>query len=41
VKNKVIDTEYLSRGPLLEISVLLKDILYLRLYGWYEFISIN
>jgi hypothetical protein len=41
VKNRIIDTEYLSRGPLMEISMLLNDILYLRLYGWYEFISIN
>jgi hypothetical protein len=38
VKEKIIDSEYLSRGPLMEISMQLKDILYLRLYGWYEFI---
>jgi hypothetical protein len=41
VKNRVIDTEYLSRGPLMEISMLIKDILYLRLYGWYEFILVD
>jgi hypothetical protein len=40
-KHRVIDTEYLSRGPLMEIYMVLKDILYLRLYGWYEFILID
>jgi len=38
---KVLDSDYLSMGPLMEIYLLLKDVLYLRIYGWYEFITIN
>ncbi|OGU76243.1 MAG: hypothetical protein A2V93_02940 [Ignavibacteria bacterium RBG_16_34_14] len=40
-REKIIDSDYLSKGPLMEIFILLKDILYLRIYGWYEFITIN
>lgn len=40
-KNKIRDSRYLSKGPLVEIFLLLRDILYLRVYGWYEFITIN
>ncbi len=38
---KTLDSDYLSKGPLMEIYLLLKDVLYLRIYGWYEFITIN
>lgn len=38
---KTPDTGYLSLGPLMEIYILLRDILYLRIYGWYEYITIN
>lgn len=40
-QEKILDSDYLSKGPLMEIFLLLKDILYLRIYGWYEFITIN
>ncbi len=40
-KEKILDSDYLSRGPLMEIFLLIKDVLYLRIYGWYEFITIN
>jgi hypothetical protein len=39
--DKIKDSEYLSRGPLMEIFLLIKEVLYLRIYGWYEFITIN
>ena len=38
---KVIDSKFLSLAPLTEIVILMKESLYLRLYGWYEFITIN
>jgi hypothetical protein len=38
---KFRDSEYLSKGPLMEIFMLVKEVLYLRIYGWYEFITIN
>jgi hypothetical protein len=40
-EEKILDSDYLSKGPLMEIFLLLKDVLYLRIYGWYEFITIN
>ena len=38
---KVIDSKFLSLAPLTEIVILMKESLYLRLYGWYEFITLN
>jgi hypothetical protein len=38
---KVIDSKFLSLAPLTEIVILMKESLYLRLYGWYEFITQN
>lgn len=38
-KEKIIDTEYRSVGPLAEISLLFLKNLDLKLYGWYEFIT--
>lgn len=36
-----IDSKYLSVGPVSEILLYLNTALYLRVYGWYEFITIN
>lgn len=41
VGEKVIDSKFLSLAPLTEIVILMKESLYLRLYGWYEFITLN
>jgi len=41
VGKKVIDSKFLSLAPLTEIIILMKESLYLRLYGWYEFITLN
>ena len=41
IGEKVIDSQYLSLAPLTEIVILIKESLYLRLYGWYEFITLN
>ena len=38
---KIIDSKYLSLGPVSEILLNLNETLYLRVYGWYEFITIN
>ena len=38
---KVIDSKYLSFGPVSEIFLFMNKRLYLRVYGWYEFITIN
>jgi hypothetical protein len=38
-KERTISSEYLSTGPLTEVLLSLRDSLYLRFYGWYEFIS--
>ena len=38
---KVIDSKFLSIAPVTEIKLELLDVLYFRLYGWYEFISLN
>ncbi|MFO7447752.1 MAG: hypothetical protein R6W90_15410 [Ignavibacteriaceae bacterium] len=40
-KDKQIDTKYLSTGPLAEVFLSLQDSLYLRFYGWYEFITVR
>jgi hypothetical protein len=36
-----VDSKYLSLGPVSEILLFLQKSLYLRIYGWYEFITIN
>jgi len=41
VAEKVIDSKFLSIAPLTEITVVVRDSLYLRVYGWYEFISLS
>jgi len=41
VAKKVIDSKFLSIAPLTEITVAVRDSLYLRVYGWYEFISLS
>jgi len=41
VAEKVIDSKFLSIAPLTEITVAVRDSLYLRVYGWYEFISLS
>lgn len=38
---RVIDSKFLSIAPLTEITVAAGDSLYLRIYGWYEFISLS
>ncbi|MGA7836863.1 MAG: hypothetical protein WB996_02790, partial [Ignavibacteriaceae bacterium] len=41
VAEKVIDSKFLSIAPLTEITVVVRDSLYLGVYGWYEFISLS
>ncbi len=38
---RMIDSKYLSLGPVSEILLYLNTTLYLRIYGWYEFITTN
>ena len=38
---RVPDTEYLSVGPLTGLIYKQSDSLYLKINGWYEFISVN
>ena len=38
---KVINSKFLSIAPVTEIKLELLDVLYFRLYGWYEFITSN
>lgn len=38
---RIIDSKYLSLGPVSEILLFLNTSLYLRIYGWYEFITTN
>jgi hypothetical protein len=38
---KIKDSDYLSIGPLTEILWLVENSIYLKLYGWYEFITAN
>jgi len=40
-RNKNIDTEYLSSGPVAEVIIALQEKLFFRFYGWYEFITIK
>jgi len=39
--DRVIDSKFLSLAPLTEIIISIRESLYLRLYGWYEFITQN
>lgn len=41
ISEKIPDSKFLSLAPLSEITILMKQSLYLRLYGWYEFITLN
>lgn len=41
VAEKFRDSKFLSVAPLTEIVIVMNDSLYVRLYGWYEFISLN
>ncbi len=38
---RIVDSKYLSLGPVSEILLFLQKSLYLRINGWYEFITIN
>ena len=38
---KVIDTRYVSLAPLSGVKIIFNNDLYFKLYGWYEFITIN
>ena len=38
---RIIDSKYFSLGPVSEILLYLNTSLYLRIYGWYEFITTN
>jgi hypothetical protein len=40
-KYRVKDSDYLSIGPLTEILWLIQNTIYLRIYGWYEFITVD
>ncbi|HSD63182.1 MAG TPA: hypothetical protein VLB50_05260 [Ignavibacteriaceae bacterium] len=40
-KEKLKDSDYLSMGPLTDILWLIKKSIYLRIYGWYEFITVD
>ncbi len=41
IRDKIIDSKYFSIGPLSEIVIFRNNLLNLRLYGWYEFISLT
>ena len=41
IGEKVLDSRFLSLAPLTEIIISMNESLYLRLYGWYEFITQN
>ena len=41
VLRKIKDSDYLSIGPLTEILWLVENRIYLKLYGWYEFIKVD
>ncbi len=38
---KSLDSEFLSVGPIAEILIARSTNLYLKIYGWYEFITVN
>lgn len=39
--NKIIDSEFRSIGPIIEMMIESSKNLFVRIYGWYEFISLN
>jgi hypothetical protein len=39
--NKYLDSEYKSIGPIAEILIAQSQNIYLKIYGWYEFITIS
>lgn len=39
VRKRIKASDYLSVGPLTEVILFLRESLYLRIYGWYEFIT--
>ncbi|MEO8400102.1 MAG: hypothetical protein ABI550_09875, partial [Ignavibacteriaceae bacterium] len=39
LKTKILDSEYMSMGPVAQINFVLRDSLYFKFYGWYEFIQ--
>jgi len=41
VRERIPDSKYISVGPLMEIFFLIKEVLYFRIFGWYEFITID
>ena len=40
-RNKIKDSDYLSIGPLTEILWLVENSIYFRIYGWYEFVTVD
>lgn len=40
-RQKIKDSDYLSIGPLTEILWLAENTIYFKLYGWYEFITVD
>ncbi len=41
LNNKILDSEFLSVGPIAEILAVGSAALFLKIYGWYEFITVN
>ncbi len=40
-RSRIKDSDYLSLGPLTEILWLVQNSIYLKIYGWYEFITVD
>jgi len=40
-RTRIKDSDYLSIGPLTEILWLVENSIYLKVYGWYEFITVD
>jgi hypothetical protein len=40
-RNKIKDSDYLSIGPSTEILWLVENSIYFRIYGWYEFVTVD
>ena len=40
-REKIKDSDYLSIGPLTEILWFVENSIYMRIYGWYEFITVD
>lgn len=39
--DKILDSKFESAGPIAEIMILRRASIYVRIYGWYEFITLN